>query len=49
MTGTGGGKGEALSTSQTTVLNMLESQNSDIVTGITSGFESSFSAVRCAL
>ena len=42
MAGTGGGKGERLTDTQNTVLTMLETQNSDIICGIPTGFESSF-------
>ena len=46
MTGNGGGKGEKLTDTQNTVLTMLETQNSDIICGIPTGFESSFITVR---
>ena len=45
QTGTGCDKGEKLTESQQTVLNMLETNNSDIVSGIESGFESTFDLV----
>ena len=45
QTGTGVGKGEKLTESQQTVLNMLETNNSDIVSEIESGFESTFDLV----
>ena len=46
MTGTRGGKGERLMDTQNTVLTMLETQNSDIICGIPTGFELSFVAVK---
>ena len=45
LTETGGGKGEPVTNTQSMVVNMLESNNSSIVTGISTGFETSFQTV----